>query len=59
MGAERYGEHALVISIITVARSFIDFGASAELFGRFIPEFEVSQLEDGIHKLASNERTYV
>ncbi|HEY3341959.1 MAG TPA: oligosaccharide flippase family protein, partial [Anaerolineae bacterium] len=54
MGAESYGEYALVISIITVAGSIIDFGASAELFGRFIPEFEVSKREDGIRKLASN-----
>jgi O-antigen/teichoic acid export membrane protein len=54
MGAEQYGEYALVISIITVAWSIIDFGASAELFGRFVPELQMAKRENLISKLFSN-----
>lgn len=54
MGADVYGEYALVISIITVAWSIIDFGASAELFGRFVPELQMTKREDSVRKLYSN-----
>src|SRR5512133_240941 len=54
LGTQGYGEYALVISIITVAASIIDFGAGGELFGRFVPELQVAQQSHGISKLASN-----
>jgi O-antigen/teichoic acid export membrane protein len=54
MGSTSYGEYALLIAIVTVAASLIDFGAGAEMFGRFIPEFEVTQKAVTIRKFASN-----
>lgn len=54
MGPVQYGEYALLISIITVIASSIDFGASAEMFGRFVPEFEVNQQTNVVRRLASN-----
>src|SRR5690242_15940392 len=54
MGTTDYGEYALLTSIITVAGALIDFGAGAEMFGRFIPEFQVTHRPDAIRKLVSN-----
>jgi O-antigen/teichoic acid export membrane protein len=54
MGSSVYGKYALIISVITVASALIDFGASGELFGRFVPEFQVRQQPHLINKLASN-----
>ena len=41
MGPATYGEYALLISIITMTASLIDFGGGTDMFGRFVPEFEV------------------
>ena len=54
MGPETYGEYALLISIITIAASLITFGVSGEIFGRFVPEFEVRGDLASIRRLSSN-----
>jgi len=53
MGPEIYGEYALLISIITMTASMIDFGGGTDIFGRFVPEFQVQSKADQISRLSS------
>jgi O-antigen/teichoic acid export membrane protein len=53
MGKEVYGEYALLISIITMTASLIDFGGGTDIFGRFVPEFQVQGQPERIAKLSS------
>src|SRR5206468_2387105 len=53
MGPTIYGEYALLISIITMTASLIDFGGGTDVFGRFVPEFEVRGQSANVQRLAS------
>lgn len=57
MGPVVYGEYALLISLITMIASLIDFGGGTDIFGRFVPEFEVRGDSVNIRKLTANVLT--
>lgn len=52
MGPETYGKYALLLSIVTVADSLNYLGVG-EIFGRFVPEFQVRGDSEGIARLSS------
>ena len=54
MGPEIYGKYALFISIVMIATSLTDFGGPSEIFGRFVPEFEIHRKPNEIKKLFGN-----
>jgi O-antigen/teichoic acid export membrane protein len=53
MGPAVYGEYALLISILTMTASIIDFGGDTALFGRYVPEFETRGELGSISRLSS------
>lgn len=53
MGPETYGKYALLISVITIADSLNYLGVG-EIFGRFVPEFQVYKDSEGIVRLSSS-----
>ena len=53
MGPTIYGEYAVLISIIVIVTTLVDFGSGA-IFGRFVPEFESRGEIENIRKLTTN-----
>jgi O-antigen/teichoic acid export membrane protein len=53
MGAETYGQFALLIAIVTMLGSFVNLGIG-DIFGRFVPEVQARDGSMGVKKLASN-----
>ena len=54
MGPEIYGDYALLTSIVVIAASIVDFMGYTNIFGRFVPEFEIRGESGNIRKLFSN-----
>jgi O-antigen/teichoic acid export membrane protein len=54
MGPEIYGQYAVLISIIMIAATVICFGFTGEIFGRFVPEFEIRGESGNIRRISSN-----
>lgn len=54
MGPEIYGDYALLISLIAITNSLVEFGGDANIFGRFIPESERQGELASIRRLSSN-----
>lgn len=54
LGAEVYGKYAFLMSIAFMCASMISIGGNTEVFGRFVPEFQVNQQSNNIRKFSTN-----
>ena len=54
LGPEIYGKYAFLISVALIGASFLSIGGNAEVFGRFVPQFQVNKELKKIKELSSS-----
>ncbi|MEN6484309.1 MAG: hypothetical protein ABFD98_05445 [Syntrophobacteraceae bacterium] len=54
LGPEVYGKYAFLISIALICASLLSIGGNAEVFGRFVPQFQINREPNKIKDLSSS-----